>query len=527
MKCGALLRPSSLWQLRRATVGNYFRAAHSIVASQEPLSNDPGSSGADPYDVVIVGGGMVGAAVACGLASSHLTRSLRVAIVDGNPATKESYSPPKDAIPDSRVSAITPATVRFLQGIGAWETVLENRPAPFDSMQVWDYTSRGFTRYEAADVGEDVLGYVVENNVLISSLTSTLQRSDFAETICPARVKRVQFPSDRSDTGHNAGVHHLWEMANSQTTASTASTSSEETKSGQMDSGSSHSNDNWAHVILEDGRVLQSRLVVGADGGHSKVRAMANLKTSGWNYDQHALVCTVKVTNPHSTAWQRFLRTGPLALLPMGGHYSNIVWSTSPGRAKELKEMSQEEFVLETNRALTKNEDTFPDSQLARDITSKWLSPLFGDSPPSAAEPFHVPPLVTECLTPRLSFPLSLKHASQYVSTRLALVGDAAHTVHPLAGQGVNLGFGDAASLVKIIGDGVKTGADIGQLALLEKYEKDRMWANVPMMAVLDGFQRVFSADFLPVQLARAVGFNAANYVGPLKRQIISFAMGR
>ncbi|KAG6554443.1 hypothetical protein Mapa_004360 [Marchantia paleacea] len=493
-------------------------------SAQERPANTSTKSGDDQYDVVIVGGGMVGAAVGCGLASSALTRSLRVAIVDGNPATKEKYSKPKDAVPDSRVSAITPATVRFLKDVGAWETIQGSRHAPFDTMQVWDYSGLGYTRYQAADVGEDVLGYVVENNLLISSLASALERTGFAEMICPAKVKGVQFPAGSSSSSTRNLFENLSKRARSHIGASTSFQDQKKVEQASPDAFAP--NDNWAQVLLEDGRLLRTRLVVGADGGRSRVRDMAGLETRGWDYNQHAVICTVRVVYHHSTAWQRFLPTGPLALLPIGDDLSNIVWSTTPEKAKELKEMSKEQFVTAINRALTEDFGPLPSSHMGGPFNSKWLTPLFGEMPPSVSEPFIAPPPVTACLSDRLSFPLSLRHATKYVSNRVALVGDAAHTVHPLAGQGVNLGFGDAATLVKTLREGIKTGENIGELALLEKYEKERLWANLPMMAVLDGFQRVFGTDFPPLNIARAAGFNAVQYLGPLKKRIISFAMG-
>ncbi|KAL2644248.1 hypothetical protein R1flu_011835 [Riccia fluitans] len=523
--------PISKWQKCRFLSQAADRLPH-VSSSQEQAGdnsrktgeNTENLAGDNTYDVVVVGGGMVGAAVGCGLASTPLTKSLRVAIIDGNPATIQKYSKKQDSVPDARVSAITPATVRFLKDVGAWETVLENRHAPFDSMQVWDYSGRGFTRYRAADVGESVLGYVVENNLLISALNSALERTGFAETICPAKVKTVQFPSGSTSSSTGNLFEILTERARSDTGASTSFQDQKITEPANLDKFDR--NDNWAQVMLEDGRLLRTRLVVGADGGRSRVRDMARLETRGWDYNQHALICTVQVGYHHSTAWQRFLPTGPLALLPVGGDLSNIVWSTTPEKAKELKEVSKEEFVIAVNQALTEDYGPLPSSQTNVVALSKLLTPLMGELAPSVSDPFIAPPPVTACLSERLSFPLSLTHATRYVSNRLALVGDAAHTVHPLAGQGVNLGFGDAAALVKTVREGIRTGEDIGELALLEKYGKERLWTNLPMMAVLDGFQRVFGTDFPPVSLARAAGFNAAQYLGPLKRKIISFAMG-
>lgn len=197
------------------------------------------------------------------------------------------------------------------------------------------------------------------------------------------------------------------------------------------------------------------------------MRAMAGFQTRGWEYKQTAVICTVKVDRKHTTAWQRFLPTGPFALLPMNNTYSNIVWTTSPETAEALKAMSNEHFVAAANKALIEDFGPKPGSKIAEVVGSVVAStPLLGAIGPSAAEQFQDPPRIVECVTDRLSFPLSLMHASVYAGHRVALVGDAAHTVHPLAGQGVNLGFGDAASLVRVVQKGIEIGHDIGQVVL-------------------------------------------------------------
>ncbi|KAI5068331.1 hypothetical protein GOP47_0016676 [Adiantum capillus-veneris] len=449
----------------------------------------------DEFDVVIIGGGMVGAAVCCGLATNKLTNSLRVAIIDGKPLTEGSHTLHKtSAIPDPRVSALTPSTVNFLEEVDAWKYILYSRHAPFDSMQVWDYTGLSYTRYNAADVGKHVLGYVVENNVILSALYTRIQDLGFASLICPATVKAVK-----------GCAYSPSKLAGEE--------NEEETRNG------------FAQVELDDGQRLHARLVVGADGASSKVREMAGLKSFKREYKQEALVCTLETSRSHSTAWQRFLPTGPIAILPMGATFSNIVWSTSPLQAIELKTMGEEDFVAKVNEALVDSFGPFPSSRIPQ-LLAGPLGSFLGVTASSCKEPFEAPPYITKCLSKRASFPLSLAHAYNYVSPRVVLVGDAAHTVHPLAGQGVNLGFGDATSLISILSAGIEVGADIGEVSLLERYEKKQKLANLPMMAVLDGFQKAFSMDFGPINAARAAAFGAAQLFSPLKRQIISYAMG-
>ncbi|GLJ08108.1 hypothetical protein SUGI_0081450 [Cryptomeria japonica] len=470
--------------------------------STEDSKQTDTAQGRKEYDIAIVGGGMVGAAVGCGLASLPLTKALKIAIIDSNPTLGVKKIFPKDDIPDPRVSTITPATVSFFKDIGAWEHVQECRHAPFDKMQVWDYTGWGYTRYNARDVGKQVLGYVVENKVLHNALLLCLQDKGYAEMIYPAKVKSVLSPS------------------NSQSMLKSNSTGQADNNNTLSASSEDPLNSNFPHslakVKLDDGSCLYARLVVGADGGRSQVRSMTGFQTSGWDYKQHALICTVELETENQTAWQRFLPTGPLALLPMGKKFSNIVWSTTPEQAAQLKGMTQNEFVHEVNRALQ------------HDCGPHLLSQISGvlDSTPSISEIFQVPPRVTGLSTERMSFPLSLMHARSYASNRVVLVGDAAHTVHPLAGQGVNLGFGDAAELVRILNEGILTGSDIGEISLLKKYERERKLVNLPMMAILDGFQRIFSADFGPVNMLRAAAFSGVQFLGPLKRQVMSYAMG-
>lgn len=464
------------------------------------------------YDIAIVGGGMVGAAVGCCLASLPLTKALRVAIIDSNPTLGVRKFLPTDDVPDVRVSAITPSTVSFFKDVGAWEYVQACRHAPFDKMQVWDYTGWGYTRYNARDVGKSVLGYVVENKVLHNALLSRLQDTGFADIISPEQVKSVLFKL-------NSPLVAKSMLSQEPKNNKASPTSYQELK------GSSYIRQQLAKVELNDGKYLYARLVVGADGGRSQVRSMAGFQTTGWDYKQHALICTVEVETENQTAWQRFLPNGPLALLPMGKKFFNIVWSTTPEKASELKGMTEDDFIESVNNALVHDYGSHPQSQFSEIINGrfKWLT---GELVPSISEPFQTPPRIIGLLTARMSFPLSLMHASDYASNRVVLVGDAAHTVHPLAGQGVNLGFGDAAALARIINEGILTGSDIGEISLLKKYERERKLVNLPMMAVLDGFQRIFSADFGPVNFLRAAAFNGVQILGPLKKQIISYAMG-
>lgn len=195
------------------------------------------------------------------------------------------------------------------------------------------------------------------------------------------------------------------------------------------------------------------------------MRELAGFKTTGWKYSQSAVICTVEHEVENHCAWQRFLPAGPIALLPVGDKFSNIVWTMNPRESSDHALMSEDDFVYAVNYALDHGHGPHPGSQLFG--SGNLFSWLRADVTKSASESFEVPPRVVKLASERKVFPLSLMHANQYVSKRIALIGDSAHTVHPLAGQGVNLGFGDANALSKVIAEGVAVGSDIGEVSLL------------------------------------------------------------
>ncbi|CDH43457.1 UbiH/UbiF/VisC/COQ6 family ubiquinone biosynthesis hydroxylase [Candidatus Contendibacter odensensis] len=249
-------------------------------------------------------------------------------------------------------------------------------------------------------------------------------------------------------------------------------------------------NNCW-RVQLNDERVFTTRLLVGADGAQSKVRQWANIDTGGWNYDQSAVVANVRSTESHQeTAWQRFLPTGPLAFLPLHDGRCSIVWATAPEQADALLALDNAAFADALTAAFDRRLGTIVD------------------------------------VGPRAAFPLRLQHAHAYVKPGIALIGDAAHVVHPLAGQGVNLGLLDAATLAEVLLDAITTGHDIGSLRVLRRYERWRKGDNLLMMAMMDGFKRLFGASLPPVQLLRNLGLSLTNATGPLKNLIACRAMG-
>jgi 2-octaprenylphenol hydroxylase len=244
-------------------------------------------------------------------------------------------------------------------------------------------------------------------------------------------------------------------------------------------------------LLLDDATVISAHLIVAADGRDSPVRQMAGIETRGWNYGQHALVATVSHTAPHqATAWQRFLPTGPLAFLPLNDGRSSIVWSTTPAEANRLCHLSATEFSLLLAQAI---------EHKLGDITS---------------------------VGPRGVFPLRLQHAIPYVLEGLALTGDSAHAIHPLAGQGVNLGLLDAATLVECLCDGRASGRKPGSLRDLRRYERIRKGDNLRMQGAMDLFKRLFSNANPLLGLLRGAGLALADRITPLNHFFMYQALG-
>ncbi len=389
------------------------------------------------YDIIIVGGGMVGAALACALTHSEL----RIAIIDAR-APDTGFTP--DTF-DLRVSAITRASQHLFENLGAWPGMQSRRVTPYQEMRVWDATGRGSIHFSAADIGEPDLGHIIENRVILGALTERLQAADNIDLLAPATPTRLQ-------------------PAYPQT----------------------------ASLTLADGRQLRARLIVGADGARSWVRRQLGIDCLGWSYGQKALVATVRPQHGHhDTAWQRFLPGGPLALLPIGQEHCSIVWSCAEEEAEQLLQLEPDVFLQRLDQAL-------------------------GDSPLGRIEHSG----------PRAAFPLRLQHARSYIGPRVALVGDAAHTIHPLAGQGVNLGLLDAATLAGMILDLQQQGRDFGHMLRLRQYQRTRKADNLLMMASMDGFKRLFSNDNPVLSRIRNLGLSLADTALPLKHRLMRQAMG-
>lgn len=389
------------------------------------------------YDLIIAGGGMVGSALACALGQSEL----RVALLEGAPW--EQFRPHPVTL-DSRVSAISRASQRIFAAVGAWSGMTAWRVSPFRDMRVWDARGFGEIHFDSAEIGEPLLGWIIENRIMQFALLERAQQLPAVEVWCPLAL----------DSAQPLGEY------------------------------------GW-QVRLTDGRELTTRLLVGADGAQSKVRHLAEISTSGWEYDQKAVVANIRTAEPHQeTAWQRFLPSGPLAFLPLADGACSIVWSTSPEHADALLSSDEAAFCQALGEAF--------DWRLGSILQ----------------------------VGPRGAFPLRLQHAHHYVKPGLALIGDAAHVVHPLAGQGVNLGLLDAATLAEVLLDASAAGQDIGAFKVLRRYERWRKADNLLMLGIMDGFKRLFGTSLPPVPLLRNIGLTLTDTLTPIKNLIARRAMG-
>lgn len=387
-------------------------------------------------DVAIVGGGMVGLAVACGLQGS----GLRVAVLEQNPPQPL----PESAPPALRVSAINAASEKLLTRLGVWSSIVANRASCYHGMEVWDKDSFGRIAFDDRSMGYSHLGHIIENDVIHQALWQKVQQCQDVTLMAPAGVQQV-----------------AW-------------------------------GENEAFLTLKDGGMLTARLVVGADGANSWLREKADIALTSWDYRHHALVATIRTDEPHeAVARQVFHGDGILAFLPLSDpHLCSIVWSLPPLEAASMQEATEEAF----NQAL----DMAFDNRLGL---------------------CHVE-------SERLVFPLTGRYARQFAAHRLALVGDAAHTIHPLAGQGVNLGFMDAAELVNELKRLHGAGKDIGQHLYLRRYERSRKHSAGVMLASMQGFRELFAGTHPAKKLLRDLGLKLADTLPGVKPQLIRQAMG-
>ena len=391
-------------------------------------------------DLIIVGAGMVGSALALALEHS----GLEILVVDGGPLSVRPFA--AEGAFEPRVSALSAASQRILERLGVWDGIAARRVSPYRDMRVWDGSGTGSVHFSAASVHAEVLGHIVENRAVQDALLDRLHDSQIG-LLGNARLEQLR-----------------------------------------------RSGDGWL-LTLADGRELRAPLLVAADGANSAVRRLAGCATREWDYLHHAIVTSVRCERPHQeTAWQRFTDDGPLAFLPLARqgdeHWCSIVWSTVPAEAERLMALDDEAFRHELGKAF------------------EWR---LGQ---------------VTAVDPRLCIPLRQRHAKRYVESGLALIGDAAHSIHPLAGQGVNLGFLDAAVLAEVLLHALQRGEQPNDVRVLSRYERRRMPHNLAMMAAMEGFERLFQADPLPLRLLRNSGLNWVDDLPDAKALFVRRALG-
>ena len=369
------------------------------------------------HDVVVAGGGVVGAATALALAR----QGFDVALIEKGKAP----APWKPGHYDARVYALSPGSARFLDRLGVWSGIAARRASPYTRMQVWEGTPAQSLAFDSAELAVPELGHIVEDSLLRATLWEAL-----------------------------AGVTVM---------------------TGVEVAGGS----------------LEAELIVAAEGADSPLREWAGIDTGGWAYPQRSLVCNVATERPHrGTAYQRFMSGGPLAFLPLADGRSSIVWSTDTAEAAELMAL--------------------PDAQFCERLGEAFQHHL-GEI--TAADK-------------RYAFPLRLLHAQSYVAPGIALVGDAAHVIHPMAGQGLNLGLADVEALVAVLVEARKQKKSPGALRVLQRYERARKADNVEALALVDGLHRLFRLRAPELGGLRELGMSLVGRAGMVKAALAKRAMG-
>ena len=423
-------------------------------------------------DVIVVGAGAVGAALALGLARDGFD----VAIVEAREPAR--WSAHDEA--DLRVVALAPDARELFDDLGVWTTIASSRVGPYRHMHVWDALAPGELHFDAAERGEAALGWIVENRLIQSALWSALHDEPSCESgKCGSGGSRdASAPGlPRSKSGSIAA------------SAAPAAASARVRTHCPGEVAEIEDAADGVTATLADGTRLRARLLVAAEGAESSVRNTLGLAFEGRDYGQRAVVANVATERSHEgTAWQRFQPGGPLAFLPLADGRCSIVWSLPEAEAARVLALDDDAFRRELGCAL--------DFRLGAVVGSG----------------------------PRAAFPLRLRLAERFVHGRCVLAGDAAHVVHPLAGQGMNLGLRDVACLRRVLGDARMRGADIGAPHVLRRYERERRGETVIAAHGLDAIERVYRSASMPLAAMRGAALSLAGRVAPIRRTLVEFA---
>ena len=398
------------------------------------------------FDVVICGGGLVGMTLGCALAGAGVD----VAIID-----KDEFKIQDNPEYDGRASAISYGSAQVFKSMGLWD-YLHDDASPINDIRVVDGhmidgISPLFLHYDHVDLNindgdnakDTPFGYIIENRATRNALHKLAKSLPNLTEISPIGVKEL-------NTDQNNAV-----------------------------------------VVLDDDREICAALAIAADGKFSQLRKAAGIKSTNWDYDQTAIVCTVEHQCAHAgVAVELFLPNGPFAMLPMTGNRSNIIWSERRDLVDDYMKLDDAAFLQELSKRF-----------------GDWLGDI-------------------KLVGPKFAYPLSLSLAETYVTNRMALIGDAGHSIHPIAGQGFNLGIRDVAAMAEILVDAKNLGLDMGSSMILQNYQRRRRFDNIMLAAVCDGLLRLFSNDIKPLRMMRDIGLGIVNKINPLKRILMRHAMG-
>ncbi|WP_176399873.1 FAD-dependent monooxygenase [Shewanella sp. Shew256] len=405
--------------------------SQAISQTQQPSQT---TTATQLFDVILVGGGMVGAATAIGLAK----QGLQVAVIES--FAPEAYSP-EQAL-DVRVSAISVASEQLLEQLGALESLLNMRNVPYLGLETWEFDGC-ITQFHSSQIGASHLGHIVENRLVQLALWEQMQQWDAIKLFCPERVATFSRLAD------GVSVH------------------------------------------LQSGIQLEAKLLIGADGANSQVRQWAGIGISGWDYAQSAMLINIQTAQgQQDVTWQQFTPNGPRSLLPLPGNHASLVWYDDANRIKQLMQLNHK--------------------QLADQIRQHFPARLDSDFTVEA----------------KGSFALTRRHANAYFKPNVVILGDAAHTINPLAGQGVNLGFKDVEALLAVIKTALIEDKPWWSTEVLNAYQAKRYRDNQLMMTTMDVFYAGFSNDILPLKLLRNFALKLANINSPIKRTVLKYAMG-
>lgn len=407
------------------------------------------------YDVIVVGGGIVGQSMALGLAQ----QSYKVCLIDRSAAPKlASSNDGKQAQFSPRVSAISAASQTLLETLGAWHHI--DRKQCYSKMHVWDQDGFGDIEFDACEAAKsrvnmlplkkestdnnECLGHIIENDQLTLALHKALSEYENADMLYDSAIANMQ------------------------------------------------SSEQEAQIVLKDNKILTAKLIIGADGANSQVRKTFGFSQTFWDYDHQAIVVNVKTELPHNNfARQAFTPFGPLAFLPLPDpRQSSIVFSQQSEQAAMLMALNEDDF----SKAL----------QVAIDNHYGRVS----------------------LLNLRQSFPLRMRYARQWTGTRVALIGDAAHTIHPLAGQGANLGLSDVSCMLDKLAELADTPELLGRQKELRQYERQQKTEAIKVIATMEGFKQLFDGNHPIKKLVRNTGLAAANKIPMIKRFFMHQAMG-